>query len=121
MRLIIVDVSLQPPGSFPGFVVDTEPDLQLAEVIPGAIFLGSQDVAADIQLLRSRGITHVLNAAPSAVENFYPAEFEYAALDLLDAPDAVLPFGEIVAFLSKEREGSRILVHCNAGVSRYGC
>ena len=64
--------SLQVQDSFPGFVVDTVPDLQLAEVIPGSIFLGSQDVAADIQLLRSRGITHVLNAAPSAVDNFYP-------------------------------------------------
>ena len=48
-------------------------------------------------------------------------KFEYATLDLLDAPDAELPFEEIVAFLSKEQEGARILVHCNAGVSRYGC
>ena len=112
--------SLQAQDSFPGFVVDTVPDLQLAEVIPGSIFLGSQDVAADIQLLRSRGITHVLNAARSAVDNFYPGEFEYRSLDLLDAPEAELPIDEIVAFLSKEKEGARILVHCNAGLSRYG-
>ena len=101
-------------------MVDTEPDLQIAEVIPGAIFFGSQDVAADVQLLHSRGITHVLNMAPSIVDNFYPATFEYASLDLLDAPDAELPIDEIVDFLSREKDGARIFVHCNAGVSRYG-
>ena len=38
---------------------------------------------------------------------------------MLDALDAELPIGPIVDFLSKERDGARIFVHCNAGVSRY--
>ena len=99
-------------------MVDTEPDLQIAEVIPRAIYLGSQDVAADIGLLQSRGITHILNMAPSVVDNFFPTNFEYATLDLLDAPDAELPIDEILDFLLKEKDGARIFVHCNAGVSR---
>ena len=99
-------------------MVDTEPDLQIAEVVPGAVFLGSQDVAADIQLLNSREITHILNMAPSIVANSFPTEFEYASLDLLDAPDAKLPVETIIEFLSKEKDGARIFVHCNAGVSR---
>ena len=99
-------------------MVDTEPDLQIAEVVPRAVFLGSQDVAADIQLLHSRGITHILNMAPSIVANSFPTEFEYASLDLLDAPDAKLPVETILDFLSKEKDGARIFVHCNAGVSR---
>ena len=52
------------------------------------------------------------------VDNFYPSEFEYASLDLLDAPAAELPIDEILDFLSKEKDGARIFVHCNAGVSR---
>ena len=99
-------------------MVDTEPDLQVAAVIPGAVFLGSQDVAADLQLLQSWQITHILNMAPSAVDNFFPTKFEYARLELLDTPDAVLPIDEILRFLSKEKGGAKILVHCNAGISR---
>ena len=84
-------------------MVDTEPDLQMAEVIPGAIFLGSQDVAADVELLRSRGITHVLNMAPSAVDNFYPAEgqfiydvrriFTFSPLKIMQLIYAIVSFG----------------------------
>ena len=117
-RLELQCFQLQLPSSFPGFVVDTEPDLQVAEVIPGTVFLGSQDVAADLQLLRSRQITHILNMAPSAVDNFFPTKFEYAKVDLLDTPDAALPIDEILRFLSKEKDGAKILVHCNAGISR---
>lgn len=56
--------------SGPGFVVDSKPDLQVALVDgapapgdggSGALYLGSQDVAADLDLLKGSGITHVLN------------------------------------------------------------
>ena len=35
-----------------GFVVDTKPDLTLSLILPPWLFLGSQDVAADTELLR---------------------------------------------------------------------
>ena len=35
-----------------GFVVDTKPDLTLSLILPPWLFLGSQDVAADSELLR---------------------------------------------------------------------
>ena len=35
----------------PGYVVDTTPDLNLSRILPW-LYLGSQDVAADAQLLR---------------------------------------------------------------------
>ena len=38
-------------SAWPGYVVDTEPDLSCDEIIPG-LFLGSQDVAAASDILR---------------------------------------------------------------------
>lgn len=109
-----------PRGSnFPGFVYDFTPDLQVAQVIPG-LFVGSQDVAADKQLLLSHGVTHVLNAA-TFIPNFHEPDLVYKRLDLMDLPEATLePLLEpccdfIDGALS---DGGAVLVHCNAGVSR---
>ena len=37
-----------------GFVVDTQPDMNLSLIVSPWLFLGSQDVAADAELLRCR-------------------------------------------------------------------
>ncbi|EGD75152.1 hypothetical protein PTSG_06806 [Salpingoeca rosetta] len=73
------------------FVVDTEPDLKVARVLDLNVFVGSQDAAADIDTLQRHGITHILNTQLSDV----------------------LP--QAFAFI---RTADRVLVHCNAGVSR---
>ncbi len=60
----------------------------------------------------------MLNVA-TGIDNFFPAEFVYKRIELLDTPESTLPVDHIVDFLSKERsESARIFVHCNAGVSR---
>ena len=109
-------------------MVDTEPDLQVAEIISpgekgaggGGLYLGSQDAAADLDLLKSHEITHVLNVA-SGVDNFFPDQFVYRRIELLDVPETVFPFSDVIDFLSKGKtdHGANIFVHCNAGVSRY--
>ncbi len=44
----------QSGGGF-GFIVDDKPDLQVGEILEQRLFLGSQDVAADFELLKSTG------------------------------------------------------------------
>ena len=81
-----------------GFIVDLKPDLQLAECCPGvylgrrvtqpsirAKFTGSQDVAADLAILKNGGITHIINVA-TGIQNFFPKQFRYYNLELLDLP-----------------------------------
>lgn len=46
---------------------------------------GSQDVAADYQILKNGGITHIVNVA-TGIPNFFPKQFRYFTLELLDLP-----------------------------------
>lgn len=61
----------------PGFVVDTKPDLRCSEILP-YLFLGSQDVAYDVDTLKKCRITSILSLVPPDVSS----EGEY--LHLLD-------------------------------------
>lgn len=54
------EVRVEKIGSSHGYVVDLKPDLQVASVIPG-LYMGSQDVAQDKDLLRKHKITHIIS------------------------------------------------------------
>ncbi len=84
-----------------------------------SLCLGSQDVAGDLNLLKSHGITHILNLA-QIVENKYEGRFTYMKLDLLDLPETRITdhFAECFKFIDSGRESGSVFVHCNAGVSR---
>nr|CDJ86312.1 Dual specificity phosphatase domain containing protein [Haemonchus contortus]CDJ86369.1 Dual specificity phosphatase domain containing protein [Haemonchus contortus] len=102
-----------------GFVVDLEPDLQLANICPG-VYLGSQDVANELTVLLSEGITHIANVA-TGVPNHFPTKFVYLRLDVLDLPwtEIVQDFPTVHEFMKNcVDNGGKVLVHCNAGISR---
>uniref|UniRef100_A0A914CCK3 Uncharacterized protein n=1 Tax=Acrobeloides nanus TaxID=290746 RepID=A0A914CCK3_9BILA len=102
-----------------GFVIDFKPDLQAAEVMPG-VFLSSQDVAQDFQLLSQHKITHILNCA-TGIKNLYEKNFTYLKIEMLDAPWENIRKHVILAikFIDEAvSTGGRVLVHCNAGISR---
>ena len=48
--------------------------------------MGSQDVAADLDVLQSFRITHILNVA-SGIPNFFPEKFTYKQIEILDLPE----------------------------------
>lgn len=54
------------------------------EVEEGLFIGGAQD-AQNYDLLQKHGITHVLNCAKN-LSNFFPEEFVYSNLPLLDCP-----------------------------------
>lgn len=102
-----------------GFVVDLNPDLQMANVAKG-VFLGSQDVAHSWDLLQQHKITHIVNCA-TGVQNIYEGRIKYLNLSVLDLPHVNLIdyFDEAHAFMQKcVQAGGNVFVHCNAGVSR---
>jgi len=107
-----------------GFVVDTKPDLTVGEVRPW-LLVSSQDVASDVGIVKDLGITHILSLLPGfelisgvksqilnhLIVDFYDEEsFELAnSTGLTSALDFIQ---------SAKDEGGKVLVHCNAGISR---
>ena len=102
-----------------GFVVDTKPDLRISKILD-RLYVGSQDVAHDLDLLSANKITHILNVA-SGVVNLYDGWFIYKTKEALDVPEFSLIeiFDECCEFMHNCINcGGNVLIHCNAGVSR---
>ena len=80
------------------------------------IYIGNAEGAYNLQMLKDRGITHVLTAG-SNLEKKYPSQFIYCQLWISDfyTQDLFPYFREAIEFI----DGSeKILVHCAAGISR---
>lgn len=105
----------------PGYVIDTTPDLQVAEIIPLSLYLGSQDVTQDVDILRMLGITHILSIGVPAQALSQLPEMSYCFLPALDLPDEDIdPLLQRALPVIDEAisRGGCIFVHCNAGISR---
>lgn len=103
------------------FVFDLEPDVQVAEILPG-LTMGSQDAAASLDLLQQSGVTHVINLA-SFVDNFFEGTFVYKKIDARDIPEFQISshFEETNDFIASAIYAKGVVfVHCNAGISRSG-
>ncbi|KAL1562343.1 Protein-tyrosine-phosphatase ibr5 [Salvia divinorum] len=85
-----------------------------SEILSEFLYLGSFDNAARSELLKSQGISCILNAVPSC-QNLYKNSFNYHRLQY----DQKLPFDDAIQFLEQcEKERARVLVHCMSGKSR---
>lgn len=85
------------------------------EIIPN-LFLGNYLVANDIELLKSLGITHILNCAIEH-PNYFPNDFIYHNIPMYDdVTENLLQFIEQgCEFIDKSK---KVYVHCHAGISR---
>ncbi|KAJ1254569.1 hypothetical protein BS78_K029200 [Paspalum vaginatum] len=84
------------------------------EVVEGFLFLGSYDNASRTEVLRTLGITHILNTVPDC-HNLHHSSFMYHGLQR----DKPLDFEEANQFLEQcERDKSHVLVHCMTGKNR---
>jgi protein-tyrosine phosphatase len=80
----------------------------------------NDDVVKELQLLEDHRITHIVNVA-SGVPNAFPAQFVYWQRNMADSPAFSIRehFDEALGFMRGAIEGGgRVLVHCNAGLSR---
>ncbi|KAL8511294.1 hypothetical protein ACS0TY_017920 [Phlomoides rotata] len=85
-----------------------------SEILPEFLYLGSYDNAARAELLKSQGISRVLNTVP-ALQNLYKNSFTYHCLQY----DQKLPFDDAIQFLEQcQRDRVRVLVHCMSGKNR---
>ncbi|XP_045812936.1 protein-tyrosine-phosphatase MKP1-like isoform X1 [Trifolium pratense] len=85
------------------------------------IYLGSDTVAKNHELLRQKGITHVLNCVGFVCPEYFKSDFVYKTLWLQDSPteDITCILYDVFDYFEDVREqGGRVLVHCCQGVSR---
>lgn len=105
-----------------GFVVDTKPDQTPACILTDFLYLGSQDavILANIQALQITDVLSIGIGTPASdIEETNCVNCHF--IPCLDLPETNLSeFVEtaIEKVESIRRKGGRILVHCNAGVSR---
>uniref|UniRef100_A0A1I8PYJ2 Dual specificity protein phosphatase 19 n=1 Tax=Stomoxys calcitrans TaxID=35570 RepID=A0A1I8PYJ2_STOCA len=105
-----------------GFVVDTKPDYKPACILEDFLYLGSQD-AVTLENIEQYQLTHILSMGIECPLQDLPKKINNLFLACLDLPEASLKdviFKEAFDFIESARllEAGRVLVHCNAGVSR---
>ncbi|KAG0463111.1 hypothetical protein HPP92_021587 [Vanilla planifolia] len=84
------------------------------EILKDFLYLGSYDNASRGELLKTLGISRILNTVP-ACQNLYKNSFTYHCLKDLEN----LQFDDANQFLEQcEREKARVLVHCMSGKNR---
>jgi atypical dual specificity phosphatase len=94
-------------------------DEKLHYVIDG-VYIGSQDSAVNLPALNECKITHILNVA-TGIKNAFPEQYKYLSIELLDLPETNIRevFSRTNKFIQQAiADNGRVLVHCNAGISR---
>jgi len=92
-----------------------------SEVIPGALFISSFQVASELETLQRHKITHIVNTAADVCENRFPQHFSYLTYYLKDTnnEDISLLFYRTLEWIQNAiTAGGKVLVHCREGVSR---
>lgn len=85
------------------------------------IYLGSDAIAKNREILRQSGITHVLNCVGFVCPEYFRNDLVYRTLWLQDSPseDITSILYDVFDYFEDVREqGGRVLVHCCHGVSR---
>lgn len=103
-----------------GFVIDTKPDRQPVEVID-RLLLGSQD-CVDLEVLEEHKITHILSVGIT-VDIVLPKMIQTKFIECLDLPETnltsiLIEASQHIDTILAANQDNKILVHCNAGVSR---
>lgn len=84
------------------------------EILKDFLYLGSYDNASRSELLKTIGISRILNTVP-ACQNLYKNSFVYHCLQ----NEKLLQFDDAIGFLEQcEKEKARVLVHCMTGKNK---
>jgi len=92
----------------------------ISELYPG-LFVAGDIIARDKALLKSKGVTHIVNCAGNVCGNYHPEDFHYLSYFLKDSNTENIEcvFYESTQFIdSALAAGGKVLVHCHQGVSR---
>lgn len=90
-------------------------------IIKDFLYIGSDLVAQNKEILQANKITHIINCAADYCDNYFPTDFKYKKYYLKDSvqEDIECCFYDTISFIkAAEAEGGRVFIHCIQGVSR---
>lgn len=102
-------------------IIEPAIETAIASEILDFLYLGNERDAANLQRLNDLGITYVLNVTSHIPLHFEKHGIKYKRIPASDSGQQNLRqyFEEAANFIGEAREaGAKILVHCQAGVSR---
>jgi len=87
------------------------------------LYVSGYYVAGNREILRSNGITHIVNCSAAVVESAFTADssLKYLSLNMIDGrQDDISWFVcEVIQFIMGARSvGGKVLIHCEKGISR---
>lgn len=94
------------------------------EIIPGFLYLGSQEHALNRDIMEVLNITHICNVTRDATNRFYNIKYCRVYVDDIETEKISLFFKKAYEFIENAMEGFNageknvVLVHCAKGVSR---
>lgn len=91
-------------------------ELEFVEIIKGKLFLGNNEAAKNLELLKKNNITSILICGYFLSE-FFPNQFNYKTLEFEDNEFEIITYALVkgIDFIEKNK---CILVHCRKGISR---
>jgi dual specificity MAP kinase phosphatase len=89
--------------------------VKISEIIPGKLYLGGQEDAQNLQILKRLGVTHILNVT-NEVSNHFEKKFTYMKLNLVDGVEGI--HHHFLSAFSFIESGDVVFVHCKQGMSR---
>jgi hypothetical protein len=96
--------------------LDYHTELEFKEIIPGKLYLGNNEAAKNLELLKKNNITAILICGYFLSE-FFPNEFIYKTLEFEDNEFEIITYAIVkgIDFIDKNK---CVFVHCRKGVSR---
>jgi len=94
---------------------------KICSEITSSLFLGSDTIARNKDILKKNGITHVLNCAGTICPDYHPDHFDYKKLYLCDGTkeDIACLFYDVLEFVDNAiNSGGKVFIHCHQGISR---
>lgn len=101
--------------------IKLEDSRQIISRIIDNLYISGCTVANDIEYLKSKNFTHIINCSSRSSSHKTNSQFKCLSLCLKDDPqhDIISPLISTIKFLESETERKKkILFHCTAGVSR---
>ena len=91
-------------------------------ILDNFMYLGSDNVAKDLNKLKENKVTHVINCAADYSADYHIDKgIKYLSLHLKDhvRENIECSFYEVIEFINQaKQEGGRVFIHCVQGISR---